>query len=147
MIEKDLNKQMKTLRELLLIFSGAVFVLLGTAFEQGVTTQQRAASVPMTALPITGWFGVWLLLQIISLFIPLLLVAGKAWKGYLFEEKSKLFFGYLAVSWVSFLAIDLRLAIILSPAWHFAVGLTGAALLVTYLVVRSRQKKLLDVFP
>ncbi len=147
MIEKDLYKQMKTLRDLLLIFSGAAFVLLGTSFEQGITTQQTAAGFPMTALPITGWFGVWFILQIASLFFALLLAVGNGWKDMPFEEKTNLFFSYLAVGWVGFLAFVLRLAVILSSAWHIAAGLLGAVLLTAYLIVRSRQKKMLDVFP
>ena len=142
----EIMKQQKlVLREIVIAFSGAAVVLLLTAFEQLGPGGSRA--INKEPIPITGWYGAWLILQLAGLLLALLLVTARDWRSVPFSDKSGLFFSFLSVAWFCLLALDLRLISLSAVHWHVIIIFLGSLLMTAVLISRLRQKQQGDVFP
>jgi hypothetical protein len=147
MDDPPIEHQKKLLRDFLLLIGGAVVVLFLTSFEDAhfLYTDVRFSATPGLYMPITGWFGIWFLLQITSLGFSFLVLMGKNWRKEPFWDRADLFFGFLAVSWSALFSFDIRMANVLATGWQFLTFGLGLLLLVAFLLVRKYKK--IDIFP
>jgi hypothetical protein len=131
-----LEKQLEKWQRLLSLFLGAAATLaasmLGIAGEDSVSY---------------GWFMCWIVVQLGAAPAGLLLLAGKEWRKLPLPQRLNTAFGYLAVVWLCWLAVGLK--IIDQDFSGFAFILViGAVLSAFYLLLRrTRTNAPEEMFP
>ncbi|MCE5209382.1 MAG: hypothetical protein LLG42_13850 [Chloroflexi bacterium] len=145
MMSERLEKQKSTLRDLLYFVCGAAVVLLLTSMDLG-NLWDSSGGYSGRMISITAWFAPWLILQIVSLIIPVWMCEQKEWRKIPFDEKANLFFGYLAVCWVCAAGFVLRVSDLLNYS-HLILAVFGAVILAGYLFFRFQRNKQQDMFP
>jgi len=90
---KSMEKRLEIWKRILLIDIGAAFTLLATGI----------ADLPNISEPyFPGWYGVWFILLLASLFPGFILLLGKHWMQISLQDRLNTMFGFFALTWVNF---------------------------------------------
>ncbi len=146
MSREQLEKQLAKWKNLLLAYAGAAVTLLVIALvELPAITIARSYD---SALQIDGWYGVWLVLELGCLAPGFMLLLAPSWRKLPRALRLNPGFGFLACAWTAWLALDMRIAgMDVPPAFHFVVAGLGAALLVSYLLLKRKLGVGEELFP
>ncbi len=146
MTRDQLEKQLAKWKQVLLAYAGAAVTLLVIALVE-LPAINLARSYE-NALKIDGWYGVWLVLELGCIAPGFMLLLAPSWRKLPLSLRLNPGFGFLACAWAALLAFDLRAAVMdLPPAFHFVVAGLGAALLVSYLLLKRKMGVGEELFP
>jgi hypothetical protein len=87
-----------------------------------------------------GWFGVWLVIQMMNTPPGLLLLMSKVWRSYPLSYRMNLAFGYLGLSWCTLLAFVIAITKYMDTTFEFAFMMVLACVLaLIYLFLRKTK--------
>jgi hypothetical protein len=134
-----LEKRLKIWKRILLIDVGAAFTLVATGIAD-------LPNIPNPYFP--GWYGVWFVILLASLFPGFILLIGKQWMQLPLHSRLNTIFGYFAITWVTFFSIVIRAGRNTSSEFiYFLVG-SAVAIAVGYWWLRRKcLKSQGEIFP
>lgn len=146
MTAEPLEIQLEKWKKVLLVFAGAGGTLLVTAL---VDLPSNATFYREShAMPLLGWWGVWLVLLLGSLAPGITLLAGRGWRTLPLRQRLNTAFGFLALGWMCLLAFTIQTAPLdFGALLHFIVWALGCGLLIAYLLLRRRNHAGEEMFP
>jgi hypothetical protein len=141
MDNKSLEKRLEIWKRILFIDIGAAFTLFATGIADLPNMGPNKPYFP-------GWYGVWFVILLASLFPGFILLIGKHWMQLPLQSRLKTIFGYFSITWVMFFSIWVRAGRNTSTEFiYFLVG-TALAIALGYWWLRRRSLKSRgDIFP
>jgi hypothetical protein len=134
-----LRKRLDIWKRILLIETGAAFTLLATSI----------ADIPNLSKPyFPGWYGVWFVILIASLFPGFILLLGKHWMQIFIQERLNTIFGFFAITWINFFAVGIRSGPASSSEFNYFLLVSAIAIAVGYWWLRRKfLSSRGDIFP
>jgi hypothetical protein len=121
-----LEKRLEIWKHILLINLGAAFTLLATCID--------IPHIDMANIP--GWFGIWFIILLASLFPGFILLLGKHWMQLFFGKRLNTIFGYFAIAWVNLFTIGIRMGLNLHSVYPYFLFVSAVAIAVGYWLER-----------
>jgi hypothetical protein len=96
-------------------------------------------------IPVDGWFGIWFILEIISLSLGLAMLLMTRWRAIPLKNRFHTMFGYFTIAWVLLLAFDLRTSVLNFSALHYLTLALVLVLFISYLWLFVRVFKKAEI--
>jgi hypothetical protein len=136
---KSLEKRLEIWKRILWINIGAAFTLMATGI----------ADPPNISEPyFPGWYGIWFVLLLASLFPGFILLLGKHWMQVPLQERLNTMFGFLAITWVNFLSGGIKMGLGISNEYIYFLLVSATAIAAGYWGLRRKiLRSQADIFP
>ncbi len=139
-----------TLEKQLAILKGIFYTLAGSAITLILVV---IIEIPIYStfvdqfkyIPVDGWFGIWFILEIISLSLGLAMLLITRWRAIPFKNRFHTMFGYFTIAWVLLLAFDLRTSVLNFSALHYLTLALVLVLFISYLWLFVRVFKKAEI--
>ena len=142
----ELDAQLVKWQKLLLVYAGAAGLLLATTLAD-LPLYLESYRLMGQVMNVSPWFGIWFVLLLACLTPGILLLAGRAWRRLPLARRLPSAMGFLACSWATLVAFDLRTLPLDPPLpLHLIVYGLGLALGGFYLLWRRRTGRE-ELFP
>ena len=146
MSAEQVDTRLKRWQNVLLILGGAVGMLVVTSIVD-YPILKAARSQWSGEVLITGWFGVWFIIVLLSAAQGLYLLISKNYREAPAKARLGTGFGYLACAWAASAAFLIRTLMLSLPfSFYFIVIIAGIFLAVLYFVL-SRNVPSEEIFP
>ena len=96
-------------------------------------------------IPVDGWFGIWFILEIISLSLGLAMLLLTRWRAIPLKNRFHTMFGFFTIAWVLLLAFDLRTSVLNFSALHYLTLALVLVLFISYLWLFVRLFKRTEI--
>ncbi|MDR3578234.1 MAG: hypothetical protein P4L50_30600 [Anaerolineaceae bacterium] len=96
-------------------------------------------------IPVDGWFGIWFILEVISLSLGLAMLFLTRWRAIPMKNRFHTMFGYFTIAWVLLLAFDLRTSVLNFSALHYVTLALVLVLFISYLWFFVRLFKKVEI--
>jgi hypothetical protein len=139
-----------TLEKQMALLSGICYTLAGAAFTLILVV---ITEIPIYSgfvqqfkfIPIDGWYGIWFILEIVSLSLGLGLLLLTRWRAVPLKNRFHTMFGYFTIAWVLLLAFDLRTSVLNFSALHYVTLALVLVLFISYLWLFVRLFKKVEI--
>jgi uncharacterized YccA/Bax inhibitor family protein len=95
--------------------------------------------------PIDGWFGLWIILEVVGFSVGLILWLLKPWRKEPMSSRINLIFGYFGGVWVGLVSIIFHYA--MAPLYSFITAGIGFGWLILFVLIRNNKHRSEEIFP